>query len=359
MIKRLKTQISQLPQKPGVYFMKNGKEEIIYIGKAINIRKRVQSHFVNGHSFAKFYPQVGGGDYITVRTEKNALVLEKPLFKKNQPKYNVEWKDNNNYAYVVFTNEKSPRLIVTRQPKTFQKKESRGRTSENRGSTSDAVIIGPFVGGFELRKFLFDIRKLFPYRTCKNKLEKPCLYYDLGLCWAHGPEAKRHGLMLKGLQALLRLYNGEKVRTECYDISNTQGSLSVGSMVSFRGSRADKNMYRRFKIKTVTGSDDPRSVLEIVTRRLRHSEWPYPDLIVIDGGRSQLSKLKYLPIQTIALAKLNREKRTATIFSPYGKTGIPLSLFPVEIANTLLALRDESHRFAITYHRLRRTKELI
>src|SRR3989344_1233421 len=136
MIKRLKTQISQLPQKPGVYFMKNGKEEIIYIGKAINIRKRVQSHFVNGHSFAKFYPQVRSVDYITVRTEKDALVLENQLIKKHQPKYNVEWKDDKNYAYVVFTNEKYPRLIVTRQPKTFQKKESRGRTSENEGLSS-------------------------------------------------------------------------------------------------------------------------------------------------------------------------------------------------------------------------------
>jgi excinuclease UvrABC nuclease subunit len=344
MIPRLQKQIKELPQKPGVYFLKNNKEEVLYIGKAINIKKRVQTHFTNGHSFAKFYPQVRSVDYITVRTEKDALVLENQLIKKLQPKYNVDWKDDKNYSFVAFTREPLPRVFITHQPKNF------------RDSVSE--IIGPFVSGYELRKFLFEIRKLFPYRTCKNKPEKPCLYHHMGLCWAHGPEAKKYPLVLKGLRALLRLYNGEKVRTECYDISNTQGSLSVGSMVSFKGSRPDKSMYRKFKIKTVAGSDDPRSMLEIITRRLNHPEWAYPDLIVLDGGRSQLSKLKNLPVPTIALAKLNREKRTATIFSPYGKAGIPLSVFPVEISQPLLALRDESHRFAITYHRLRRIKDI-
>src|SRR3989344_9433013 len=113
MIKRLKTQISELPQKPGVYFLKNGKEEILYIGKAINIRKRVQSHFINGHSFAKFYPQVRSVDFISVRTEKDALVLENTLIKRHQPKYNVEWKDDKNYSFVAFTDDEHPRLVVT------------------------------------------------------------------------------------------------------------------------------------------------------------------------------------------------------------------------------------------------------
>lgn len=349
MTKRLKKDIDTLPQKPGVYFLKNGKEEILYIGKAINIRKRVQTHFTRGHSFAKFYPQVRSVDYITVRTEKDALVLENQLIKKYQPKYNVAWKDDKNYSFVVFTGEKFPRLVVTHQPKTFH-----GRTSEN----PSGAIFGPFVSGFELKKFLFEIRNLFPYRTCKNGPEQPCLYYDLGLCWAHGPEQKKYGLMLKGLEAMLRLYNGEKVRTECYDISNTQGTLSVGSMVSFKGTKPDRDLYRKFRIKTVVGSDDPRSLLEIITRRLEHTEWDYPDLIVVDGGRTQLSKLKNLPVPVIALAKLNREKSAGTVFSPYGKTGIALSVFPAEVSNTLLALRDEAHRFAITYHRSRRKKEL-
>lgn len=342
MTKQLQKEISQLPQKPGVYFFKDKNQLILYIGKAKQIRVRVQSHFKRGSNFANFYPQVRHIEYIQTKTEKDAFILENRLIKKYQPKYNVELKDDKNYSFVAFTREMYPRIFVTHQLKSV-----------------DAEVIGPFISGNELKKFLFEVRKLFPYRTCKQKPEKSCLYYDLGLCWAHGPQQKKYRSMLQGLQAFVRLYNGEKVRIECYDISNTQGSLSVGSMVSFNGLKRDTSMYRKFKIKTVHGSHDPKSLLEIITRRLRHTEWPYPDIIIVDGGRSQLSKLKNIPVPILALAKLHREKRSATVFSPYGKSGVLLSVFPEIISNALLALRDESHRFAITYHRHRRQKNLF
>lgn len=352
MTKRLQKDIAQLPQKPGVYLFKDKHQLILYIGKAKQIRMRVQSHFKRGSNFANFYPQVRSIEYIQTKTEKDALILENQLIKKYQPKYNVELKDDKNYSFVAFTRDIFPRLFVTHQPRS-----------------ADVEYIGPFVRGKELKHFLFEIRNLFPYRTCpsrrksstasKNKPEKPCLYYDLGLCWAHGSKQKKYNLVDVGIRALLRLYNGEPIRIECYDVSHTQGSLSVGSMVSFKGQRADKSMYRKFKIKTVQGPNDPKSLLEIITRRLRHTEWSHPDIIVVDGGKSQLSKLKNIPVPILALAKLNREKRAATVFSPYGKSGVSLSVFPDSISNTLLALRDESHRFAITYHRFRRAKNLL
>jgi excinuclease UvrABC nuclease subunit len=356
MTAKLKEQIKSLPQKPGVYFLKNNDEEILYIGKAINIKKRVQTHFVNGHSFAKFYPQVASVDFIETPNEKSALILENQLIKKYQPKYNVDWKDDKNYSFVAFTREEFPRVFITHQPRSL-----------------DADVIGPFVSGYELKEFLFEIRKLVPYRTCKNKPLNPCLYYDLGLCWAHGKEVQKYYLVIRTLKTLLGLYAGSMDYSprrsalsrrrsvpslECYDISNTQGSLSVGSMVSFKGAKPDKSMYRKFKIRTVAGSDDPRSIREVLDRRLSHTEWDYPDLMLIDGGRSQLSKLKDIPVPLLTIAKLNREKLTATIFSPFSKAGVPLSAFPVEIARVFLAIRDEAHRFAITYHRLRRIKNI-
>lgn len=345
----LKDIIASLPSSPGVYFFKNAQEEIIYIGKAINIRKRIRSHFSSKGNFTNFYSQVAGVDFIETPDEKSALVLENQLIKKHQPKYNIELKDDKDYSYVVFTAEAYPRVFVTHQP--FRK--------GNKEISPDATIIGPFVSGYELKKFLFNIRKLFPYRTCKNKPENPCLYHDLGLCFAHGKEAQRYPLVIAGLRALVQMYNGEPVRTECYDISNTQGSLSVGSMVSFISARPNKKMYRKFKIRTVEGSNDPRSLREVLDRRLTHTEWTYPDLILIDGGRSQLSKLRTLSIPLLTIAKFNREKLSATIFSPFSQVGLALSAFPVEISQVFLRARDEAHRFAIIFHRSRRERNLL
>ncbi len=341
MTAKLQKIIAELPQKPGVYFFKNRKEEILYIGKAKNIKKRIQSHFASKGNFGNFYSQARNIDFIQTRTEKDAFILENELIKKYQPKYNAELKDDKNYAFVVLTDEAYPKVVVTHQPKTIQ-----------------GTAIGPFISTRELKKFLFDIRNIFPYRTCKNGVDKPCLYYHLGLCAAHGKEAQHYSLIMAGLETSIRMYNGEKKHLECYDISNTQGSLSVGSMVTFKGSRPDKNLYRKFKIKTVHGADDPRSLKEILERRLTHTEWRYPDMLIVDGGKSQLSALKKIPLPLIGLAKDHRAKSDASLFSPFGHGPVSLRVMPESIRTTLLRARDEAHRFAITYHRARRLQEI-
>ncbi|MFA7201880.1 MAG: GIY-YIG nuclease family protein [Candidatus Paceibacterota bacterium] len=339
----IKKQISQLPTGPGIYLFFNTKEEILYIGKAINIRKRIQSHFAPKNSIrpisAKLYPQVRRIDYIETKNEKDALLLEQRLVKLNQPKYNIELKDDKNYSFVAITHEELPRVFVAHQTKLI-----------------DADLIGPFISGKELRSFLAKIRILFPYRTCKNKKNDPCLDYHLGLCPAHGTMIKKYSLFLEGLIALLHLYNAEQPLLECYDISHTSGSYTSGSLVTFRGSKKYTKGYRLFNVRSQTKGDDPRALREVLERRLAHTEWQHPDLILIDGGKSQLSQLKHISLPIIGIAKYNREAQHATLYSPYSNRSISLSSLPEDISQTFLRMRDEAHRFAIRQQRKRQAK---
>ncbi len=149
---------------------------------------------------------------------------------------------------------------------------------------------------------------------------------------------------------------------ECFDISHSSGTDVVGSMVRFTNGRPDKKHYRRFKIKTVDGIDDPAAIGEIVRRRylrLKNEDSPFPDLVIVDGGRTQLGaaagslKDLDLTIPVIALAKKNEE-----VFIPGRAHPLPLARNE-KSSHLLQEIRDESHRFAITYHRLLRKKRVI
>ncbi|ABR55492.1 excinuclease ABC, C subunit [Methanococcus vannielii SB] len=168
-------------------------------------------------------------------------------------------------------------------------------------------------------------------------------------------------LKVEALKNKLMLENPPKV-IECFDISHLSGNFTVASMVQFRDGKADKKNYRRYKIKTVTGIDDFKSISEVVFRRyskLLKENSKMPDLIIIDGGKGQLSSAFYelkklnLKIPVVSIAKREEE-----IYAPGTENALPItknekaSLFIQEI-------RDEAHRFAITYNKLLRKKDLI
>ncbi len=168
----------------------------------------------------------------------------------------------------------------------------------------------------------------------------------------------------KSLQEKLGLKNFPQ-RMECYDISNISGVDKVGSMVVFVNGEPDKDSYRRFKIKTVEGADDFKSHQEMMRRRLERltsdaQKFPKPDLIIIDGGKGQLSSVKEVfdefnitDIDLISLAE--REEEIFTLFSRE-----PVVLSKREYCLKLLQrIRDEAHRFAITYHRSLRGKRAL
>lgn len=175
---------------------------------------------------------------------------------------------------------------------------------------------------------------------------------------------------LKQLGKAIKIPADKLHRVEIYDISNFQGEYSVGSMVVFIDGKPEPSQYRKFKIKTVSGPDDFASLREVMNRRVRHlpkdhgnqkkdTVWPRPDLIIIDGGKGQLSashgmlKAAKIDIPIISLAKQREE-----IFFP--ETSEPV-LMPDESDGLYLIqrMRDEAHRFAIGFYRRRHLKELV
>jgi excinuclease ABC subunit C len=181
--------------------------------------------------------------------------------------------------------------------------------------------------------------------------------------------------MLEELQQRLHLRNAPK-RIECFDISNIQGRLAVGSMVTFDEGEPDKNRYRRFRIKTVPEADDFRMMYEVLQRRFRRAQeaGEYPDLLVVDGGKGQLNvavtvlqELGITEVDAIGLAKMRVERapQAREINRSEERVFLPGRKNPVLLrrnSNALFLLqrvRDEAHRFAITYHRQLRTKERL
>ena len=319
-----KDKISQLPETSGIYAFKKGRE-FLYIGKAANIRERARNHFQRPAYRDNFFiNQVSRIDYIKTNSEIKALILEAKLIKKYQPKYNVVWRDDKNYFYIGITKEAFPRVFITHQPK---------KNSNLQSSTSN--FIGPFVSGVKLKQTLKELRKIYPFRTCKTLPKKPCLWYHLGQCPAP--------CLLKSR------------RVEAYDVSNIQGKDATGSMVTFINGKPDKNLYRRFKIKFSNKPNDIAMLKEVLSRRFNHPEWGLPDLILIDGGKAQLNAaLSVTKIPAIALAKRQNELYMKNLEKP-----ILLKTLPREFFNLILQLRDEAHRFARKYHHKLREIDLF
>jgi excinuclease ABC subunit C len=196
----------------------------------------------------------------------------------------------------------------------------------------------------------------------------------------HGFLEKRRGTeqrekALEGLRRGLHLRSAPK-RIECFDISNIQGNLAVGSMVVFDEGEPDKNRYRRFRIKTVEGADDFAMMYEVLSRRYRRAleENDLPDLLMVDGGKGQLGvavevlkELNITEVDLIGLAKMRTERdafaeevthSSERVFVPGRKNPIVLKQNSTPLF-LLQRVRDEAHRFAITYHRQLRSKERL
>src|SRR3989338_3328389 len=165
-IDKLKKKISSLPDSPGVYLMKDAQGEILYIGKAKSLPKRLRSYFGRGLSAKtlSLMSYVSDIDYRLSSCESMALLLEAGLIHKYKPKYNVSLRDGKSFPLVKITNEEFPRVHITR------KKEAGG-----------ARYFGPYTNAALLKCALKIIRHYFPYRSCKSLPKKTCIYYRLKL----------------------------------------------------------------------------------------------------------------------------------------------------------------------------------
>lgn len=379
--------LANIPNLPGVYIYKNINNEIIYVGKAINLKKRVTQYFQRddalGPKTQELVKNIHKIEYKIVGSEIEALVLESSLIKKHKPKYNSQLKDNKSYLYITIHKNY---IETTRQTGDF----------------------GPFPNGSQVKYLLKILRRNFPFFT-KSVHKKTCLYCHIGLCPKNEKENKKNINIIKkilsgktkklindlrstisklvksedyekaiyfrdSLKALEYITTGwknisnlfEKIqlssdlaiqstselesilniphinRIECYDISQLGHKYFVGAMSVFQNGKIDNSQYRKFKI-SFSDQNDPLMLKEIITRRLRHTEWTYPDLIVLDGGLPQLSAIK-INIPIIGITK----KQETIIISNQKQINLPTHSLALQL---LQQLRNEAHRFANKYRK--------
>lgn len=423
-----KKKLAALPDKPGVYLMRDRARRIIYIGKAVSLRSRVR-HYFQEATLRTADPKLRGLihmvvdlDVLVLRSEAEALITESRLIKEYKPRYNIAQRDDKRFLLLrVDPREPWPRF----EPCRIDRKDG-------------ARYFGPYTDSLAARaaaEFLerhYGLRSCRPrepgaedHRHCHNDVVRfcsaPCVARIAREDYLHrveeacaflrgerpdilkaletmmqeaaaaqqfeGAAALRDLLLLlrrairdkhKGLRSLaLRL---EEARAgvaelqaalglpappsviECFDISNISGTHAVASMVVAVDGMPARNRYRRFRIKTVEGSDDPRMMAEVIQRRyrrVRDENLEQPGLVLIDGGitqlgaaRAELDRLGLGHLRSAGLAKRFEEVHTST-----RGADAPLRL-PRDGAalKVLQQIRDEAHRFALDYHRLLRAR---
>lgn len=396
----------KLPDRPGVYIFRGPKRAVLYIGKATSLKSRVASYFrrdlmaTRGPLLVAMVDAATSVDFIETDSVLEALILEAHLIKKHQPLYNTKEKDNKSFNYVVITKEDFPRVMTMR-----------GRELESDVSNIK-YSFGPFPQGSVLREALSLVRKIFPFRDkCKPGAGKPCFNAQLGLCPGVCSGAVSRTEYAKTIQRIKLFFEGKKqtllrgierdmnraakelkfeeaarlkktlfalthiqdiallkenfhgrlakegvesFRIEAYDAAHISGTSTVGVMVVLENGEAKKSDYRKFKIKTAT-NDDNASLREMLERRFTHTEWPMPKLLVVDGGKAQVSTTQKalalwgLGIPVVGVVKDEHHRAREIIGDVHART---------THERAILLANSEAHRFAVAYHRTVRGKTM-
>lgn len=411
-----KNQVKYLSQNPGVYIFKDKTGQPLYIGKAKNLKKRIEQYFQNKSLKVKKLLEIATNlEIIETKNEIEAIFKESNLIKKLNPPFNQLLRDDSRYFYLIFTKENLPRIIISHQPEKFKSQQ----------------IIGPFFEGSILKSILSLLRRSLPFCSCQNLHNRQCLNAQIGLCYGWcclkniqptkkqikmyktnidlikkiflqdlkvvkkiilvqikkflaknnlelASQLKNTYLAIKNLeenQNLIREKGGifieheqKKILTdlqqlfslektprliEVCDISHFAGQEKVGIIISFIDGTYKPSLTKKFNIKTIAKPDDPRMIYEVLQRRLKHKEWGYPDIIVVDGGKIQYKFAKQaikeanLKIKLLALAKPKNE-----IYYDENKK-ISLKNYP-SIKDFILDLDKKAHQSVLNYHRKKR-----
>ncbi len=396
----------KLPDSPGVYLFKY-RGQILYIGKATSLKERVRSYFANdllatrSPLIADMVFKANKIDFIKTDSVLEALILEAELIKKHQPKYNTKEKDDKSYNYVIITKEEFPRVLI-----------ERGRNLAFNNLKTKATF-GPFTNGSQLKDALKIVRKIFPFRDrCNLNQSKPCFNYQIGLCpgtctgliskseygktinniklffegkkknilknlekemkalaknheFEKADKVKKMIFALNHIQDIALIKNdkiedfgfGNKVtndvfRIEAYDVAHISGTSTVGVMAVVENGLANKSEYRKFKVNNSV-QNDIAGLGEILKRRLNHTEWKFPNLIVVDGGIAQkniaekIVKESGLSIDVVAVTKDERHRPKAI----QGREDLIK-----KYKGDIILANSEAHRFAVSYHKNLRNK---
>lgn len=415
MDEKLKEKLKELPSSPGVYFHKNAEGEVIYVGKAAVLKNRVRQYFQNSEKDPKteaLVKEIATTDWIVVDTEMDALFLESEMIKRYKPKWNILLRDDKTVSYVrIDMKSEIPYVSLTRTPEG-DRAEYIGPFYAKR-TVADALrilrrvfpyYIKPYDGkktldtdlgltpGIEIGKstpkeYKKNLRKLIRYLNGERKELLKDIEKQMKEASAAGnfeeAAALRNQLFglqdlrkkivfsnkefldissdqaLKQLQKLLNLEKPPK-RIEGYDISHQSGVDAVGSMVVFINGAADRAQYRKFKLRKQQ-NNDTESLREVLERRLKHTEWEYPDLIILDGGVGQVNAVREIigDIPVIGRNKSgdhNKNAQVNIVIPDRGEIEIDLN---AHVAKLISRIDEESHRFAISYHRLLKRKSMI
>lgn len=397
-----------LPDSPGVYFFLGKRKEILYIGKATSLRSRVRSYFTDdlrdkrSTLIEKMVDEARTLDWMVTDSVLEALILEANLIRTHKPLSNTDAKDDKSFNHLVITNEHFPRILVVR-----------GKDVATRFRDDEiSAVFGPFTSGSLFREAIKLTKKLFRYydtakpldrmttkmakgmvdfnrqiglypteenrteylRTVRHvrlffegkkktviaELERDMKRLAKEMRFEEAGIVKRRIFALRHIEDVslirndLREYRDDKrMRVEAYDVAHLSGKEMVGVMTVVEGDEPEKSEYRKFIIRTVTGANDPAALREILERRLEHTEWPLPQLIVVDGNAVQRKVAEkvldeagvVIPVVAVVKDEHHRPKR---ILGPRKTI--------TDHERAILLANSEAHRFSISFHRNRRGK---
>lgn len=435
----LEAKLKTLPRSPGVYFHKDKKGEIIYVGKAAMLKNRVRQYFQNTRDMdvktRALVAEIEDTDWVETESEIDALFLESEMVKRYMPRFNILLRDDKSQLFVrIDMKNEWPYVCFTRNP-----------------ADDGAEYYGPYYNGYAVRKAFRYLRKVFPYYTKPPKEnQRPDLDVHLGLSPSPLLSSEEYKTILRKLVRYLeggrkslarelekemrlaarlhdfetaadlrnklsnlkelqrRIMFGDKefldiskdkalsdlaellglskipARIEGYDISHMSGTNVVASQVVFINGVSSRSDYRKYKTK-LEHNNDFFNMNETITRRLSEKNlkaWGTPDLMLIDGGKGQLDaaltardsrEINNIPFIGLAKreeqividharsnvnlnkAKLEELQGYATHSDNFTLINLPHSSHIVKL---LQRIRDESHRFAVSYHTvLKRQKQ--
>jgi excinuclease ABC subunit C len=430
---KVEKKLAELPKEPGVYFHKDRRGKIIYVGKAAILRNRVRQYFQKSRGrdpkTEALVSEIADIDWMVVDSELEALFLEAEMVRRYMPRYNILLRDDKSMVYVRIDYDSDyPTVTTTRRP-----------------LDDGARYYGPYLSSYSIRQALKLLRRVFPYATKRTPGQKRAsLHYHLGLdpgledgkttLEAYRANLRKLIAVIEGkrknierdlekemkrlakaqdfeaaarvrnqLLALRRLghqvifsdkefqdiskdhalselvellgLEGYPKRIEGYDISHMSGTDVVASMVVFTNGVSNKAEYRKFKTK-INHNNDFYNMHETLSRRLREDnrrKWGVPNLVLIDGGKGQLDaaiQARDEAGQTMPFIGLAKREEQIVIHKTKSNVTLNLNVLfklggfasesedfilvnvphSANLVKLLQRIRDESHRFAVSYH---------
>jgi len=413
---KLKNSIKKAPKSAGIYIFRNNSR-FLYVGKAVNINSRLRSYLrPQDQRIAKMIEISTSLSFKTTDSDIEALILESQTIKKLRPQFNIMLRDDKQYFFVNFNNENFSKINLVHQPisssdigpftdgsalkttlRYLRKIFPYCTCKQKHNNYCLNYHIGNCLGFCCLKNHELNKEELALYNNNVGAIKKILLGKKSTVLKDLERKmkilAERHSFdeaiqIRNKLTRLNRVFNNARIiknldleknatknehagliqlkkafhlkkipsRIEGYDISNIQGTSATGAMVAFKNGQASKSEYRKFKIKTVRDASDTAMLNEILTRRFCHSEWPMPDLILVDGGKGQLSTAGASAPASIPILALTKDAKhhgdhvySITLNSLV--KSVKLSNLLPEARNLLLSIDSEAHRFAINYHR--------